>query len=100
MRRRSSLTLLKVKRCKHGWMERKISAAGNTVVPAILALEAAGFQVSTGGDYLIAEKDGETLVAEDPVAVLGLGALGADRGWEWLPSDEEIDQTLRRFGRE
>jgi hypothetical protein len=65
---------------------RNISAGGNTVVPAILALEKLGFTVSiegTDGEMFRATRGSETYLADDPVAVLGLVKLVEVRGWEW-----------------
>jgi hypothetical protein len=54
-------------------------AAANTVVPAILALEADGFTVT-----------------QDPVAVLGLVKLAETRR-PWRADDAEVDDVLARF---
>jgi hypothetical protein len=78
-----------------------ITTAGNTVVPAILALERLGFTVAierTGDDEEVrATRGDESYLADDPVAVLGLVKLIEVRGWDWSPTDEEIDEVLRRF---
>lgn len=54
---------------------KQIATAGNTVVPALMTLEALGFRVaveSAGGEQVCrATRDDETYVAADPVAVLG-----------------------------
>ena len=72
-----------------------IAQAGNTVVPAILALEAKGLSVATrDGVFVATSPDGATHVADDPVAVLGLVALVEIRGNHWRATDEEIDATL------
>ncbi|MGH3749352.1 MAG: hypothetical protein ACRDT8_18330, partial [Micromonosporaceae bacterium] len=84
--------------CTIGAMSHQIAQAGNTVVPAVLALEGAGFRVSQRGEYLVAESDEGSFVADDPVALLGLVKLVECRGWEWQPSDSEIQETLERFG--
>jgi hypothetical protein len=78
---------------------RRIVAAGNTVVPAVLALEAAGYRVSKLNDDLFeaTSLDG-SYVADDPVALLGLIKLVELRGWTWRASDSEIDSVLARFG--
>ena len=79
---------------------RSISAAANTVVPAIRALEDAGFTVSvreTSGAQVVEATRGEDVyAAEDPVAVLGLVKLVELRGWKWQASDLEIAESLRR----
>lgn len=74
-----------------------ISQAGNTVVPAILALEAKGMTVEVGDSLVVARSDLGTFTADDPVAVLGLVALVEVRGADWRASDAEIDLTLSRF---
>jgi len=52
--------------------EQFIAAAGNTVVPSILALEAAGFQVEQiGEDLLRAASPTGRYVAADPLELLG-----------------------------
>ena len=80
---------------------KRIATAGNTVVPALLALEELGFVVTVekSGDAELfrATRGDETYVAEDPVAVLGLVKLIEMRGWEWQPSDVEIDEVMRRY---
>ena len=48
-----------------------IFQAGNTVVPAILALEAKGMTVEVGDGQVMARSDLGTFTADDPVAVLG-----------------------------
>lgn len=75
----------------------KIAQAGNTVVPAILALEAKGFTVEVSDGLVMARSDLGTFTADDPVAVLGLVALVEVRGADWRASDAEIDLTLSRF---
>jgi hypothetical protein len=81
---------------------QNIATAGNTVVPALLALEKLGFSVSVerdgdGRDLFQAVKGEESYIAEDPVSVLGLVKLVEMRGWEWQPSDLEIEDTLQRY---
>lgn len=79
-------------------MTNRIAQAGNTVVPAVLALEALGFEVAKAGGIVRASKDGNEYLAEDPVAVLGLVKLIETRTWDWTASDSDIDGTLRRLG--
>lgn len=67
--------------------------AGNTVIPAILALRALGLTVEQVGDDFIARLDGATFRADDPVAVLGLVKLAEVRH-PWWASDAEIDTVL------
>lgn len=74
-----------------------IFQAGNTVVPAILALEAKGMTVEVGDGQAMARSDLGTFTAHDPVAVLGLVALIEIRGPDWRASDVEIASALKRF---
>jgi hypothetical protein len=83
-----------------GWTMTTIAAGGNTVVPAILALEDAGFTVSVqaiaGQTTVSAVRDGEIYTAADPVAVLGLVKLVELRGEAWRATDDEIASTMAR----
>jgi len=79
---------------------KKIVAAGNTMVPALLELERLGFVISTsdsGPQTFTARRDDEVFVAEDPVSLLGLLKLVDSRGWDWRPNDSEIEATMRRY---
>jgi hypothetical protein len=82
-------------------MNKSIAAAGNTVVPAVLALEDHGFKVSRVlvGDHEVyrAARGDEAYTAEDPVTVLGLVRLVELRTWDWRASDSEIERVLRQF---
>jgi hypothetical protein len=78
---------------------RHIAAAGNTVVPAVLALEAAGYRVTKLNDDLFeATSNDGSFVADDPVTLLGLIKLVELRSWTWRATDAEIDSVLTRFG--
>ena len=79
-------------------MGRHMAQAGNTVVPAILAIESLGYVVAAADDRVTAHRDGDEFSAEDPVALLGLIRLVELRSWDWHATDAQIDQTLRRFG--
>ena len=83
---------------------KTITTAGNTVAPAILALEALGFVVqidhTAAGDRCRATRNDETYSAADPVEVLGLVRLVEVRGWDWSASGEELDSVLRRHSLE
>jgi hypothetical protein len=78
-----------------------IAAAGNVLVPAVLALEAQGFTVTCahvdGGDTWTATRDDLTATASDPLEVLGLVALVRSRGSQWSSSDPEIADVMGRF---
>jgi hypothetical protein len=79
-------------------MPSEIAHAGNTVVPALLALEALGYEISIQGDLVTAAAPDGRFVAADPVSVLGLVKLVEARSWNWRASDGEIDATLGRYG--
>ena len=79
-------------------MPSEIAHAGNTVVPALLALEALGYEISIQADLVIAAGPDGRFVAADPVSVLGLVKLVETRSWNWRPSDDEIAATLGRYG--
>jgi hypothetical protein len=79
-------------------MPSEIAYAGNTVVPALLALEALGCEISIQGDLVAAARPDGRFVAADPVSVLGLVKLVEARSWNWRASDDEIDATLGRYG--
>jgi hypothetical protein len=78
-----------------------IAAAGNVVVPALLALEYLGFDVtvrdSSTGQTVVAVRGGEEYLAGDPIEVLGLIKLIEVRTWDWRAADPEIDSTIRKY---
>ena len=80
---------------------RNISAAGNTVVPTILALEKLGFIVSVertkDGEQVSATRGDETYGAKVPVTVLGLVKLVEMRGWEWCSTDPNLERVMRQY---
>lgn len=81
---------------------KTIATAGNTVVPALLALESLGFTVivdqTRSSELFRATRGDETYVAEDPEALLGLVKLIEVRGWDWHPDDAEIHDVMQRYG--
>ncbi|MGW1339468.1 hypothetical protein ACWCOV_00330 [Kribbella sp. NPDC002412] len=79
--------------------EQFIAAAGNIVVPSILALQAAGFSGRTNrrGPSAGGVPTGR-YVAADPLELLGLIKLIEVRGWSWQATDSQIDSVLERFG--
>jgi hypothetical protein len=81
---------------------KQIATAGNTVVPALLALEHLGFTVSVKRDgpreIFQATCGEERYVADDPVGVLGLLKLVETRGWAWKAADAEIEEVMHRHG--
>jgi hypothetical protein len=80
---------------------RKIATAGNTVVPALSALGRLGFSVTVNngpaGQMVVAVRNGEEFVADDPVTVLGLVKLVEVRTWNWQATDPEIKETLLKY---
>jgi hypothetical protein len=80
---------------------KSITTAGNTVVPAILALEDLGFSVSIAKvgdrDVFRATRGDETYGADDPVAVLGLLKLVELRDWSWQASDADLERVRQQY---
>jgi hypothetical protein len=78
----------------------RIAAAGNTVVPALLTLEALGFRVELAHDgeraTCRATRGDDVYMADDPVSALGLVKLVEVRGWDWAPSDAELQPVMQR----
>lgn len=77
-------------------MPSEIADAGNSVVPALLALEALGYEISIQGDLVTAAGPDGRFVAADPVSVLGL--VVEARSWNRRANDDEIDATMGRYG--
>jgi hypothetical protein len=79
----------------------RIGVAGNTIVPALIALEQLGYSVvtrnSSDGKVVIATRGEEEYSAEDPVAVLGLIKLIELRTWQWGASDSEVEKTMLKY---
>lgn len=74
-----------------------IAAAGNVMAPVLAALKALGYVVSRvpgSAALLKAESTEASLVAEDPLLLLGLAQLVQVRGASWQASDEELDAFL------
>ena len=74
-----------------------IGAMGNTVIPALLALEQLGFEVTVQGQTTTAVRGEEKYFAGDPVTVLGLIKLIELRTWQWSASDSDVEKTLHRY---
>lgn len=70
--------------------------AGNTTVPAILALRALGYTVERQGPRFSATAHRARFAADDPVAVLGLVKLAEQRR-PWRATDAEIDEVMAEF---
>ncbi len=80
----------------------KISAAGNTEVPAYLALVELGFEITTSSHGNEVEswiaRNGETeLIGDGPFELLALVKLIECRGKNWKASDEEIDDFVGKY---
>lgn len=73
-----------------------IVAAGNTIVPAVLALRRLHFDVSQDAERWVARSGLARFVADDPVTLLGLVKLAETRT-PWRAADSEIDDVLREF---
>lgn len=76
---------------------RDIAAAGNVLVPALLALEELGFAVDCRGGQCTATRGDERYVADDPIAVLGLVKLVEVRTWNWRATDAQIETKLEKL---
>jgi hypothetical protein len=78
-----------------------IAVAGNTEVPAYLALVELGYSVDRvdkdGEGHWIAKKGTLQLMADCSLELLGLSLLRSERGPRWQASDDEIDEFLKRF---
>jgi hypothetical protein len=77
----------------------KITAAGNTEVPAYLVLIAKGYEVSPTGSRSIlwlAQKDQNSFSAEGMLELLGLVAMAESRGLDWRATDQEIEAFLMK----
>jgi hypothetical protein len=79
-----------------------IAAAGNTEVPAFLALLKEGCRVDRElvpefGERWIAEKGDLRVSAESPLQVLGLYWMRRQRGPSWQAEDAEVEAFLKHF---
>jgi hypothetical protein len=75
----------------------QITVAGNTEVPAHLALIAKGYQVSMTSDLWLAQKDQNFFSASGPLELLGLVAMAEIRGVNWRATDQEIEAFLTKY---
>ncbi len=74
-----------------------ISAAGNTLAPALAVVRALGYEVTREPAGLRRYKAVNSrceLFAEDPLQLLGLIQLFESRGASWQPSDAEVSELL------
>ena len=81
--------------------QERICQAGNTVVPALLALRALGYRVQRDvaeePETWRAQTEDLELMAESPMALLGLAQMRSLRGADWRASDSEIESVLREY---
>ena len=77
----------------------KIVAAGNTEIPAILALEKKGAQVASGNEVNLwsAKYLNNTYIAESPLELLGLIEMHTARGAEWKATDSELERCAIQY---
>jgi hypothetical protein len=80
----------------------RIAAAGNTEVPAYLALLEKGYSVrwerlSEEKEFWFAAKDDYEFVAEGPIELLGIAAMFETRGPDWRATDEEIEGFMKLY---
>jgi hypothetical protein len=76
-----------------------IAAAGNTEIPARLALESLGFELqcndeSAPEEVWVAVGHGLRLSAPSCLELLGLYCMRTQRGANWAASDAEVERTL------
>ncbi|ADG69593.1 conserved hypothetical protein [Planctopirus limnophila DSM 3776] len=86
-------------------MKSQLTNAGNTIVPAYLALLARGLSIvkepsafTESGMIWVAEDTTTQFSAEDLVTLLGLVAMQETRGAGWQASDEEIESFFAKYG--
>ena len=78
---------------------KRISTAGNTIVPAVRALEQLGFTVrvvQSPEAQVYASRGEEEYFAQDPETVLGLIKLVEVRSWDWGASEAELEDVMQR----
>lgn len=77
-----------------------MSAAGNTIVPAILVIRKKGFKVWRDSNTMdwYAESVTQRFIAEDPLYLLALISIREQRGESWHPKEGEVEAVLAEFG--
>lgn len=78
-----------------------LAVAGNTLAPALAVLGAKGYSVQPDHHHpgsLRATCGEITLLADDPLALLGLAAIVEARGPAWHPTDSEVAALLALEG--
>ena len=76
----------------------RIASAANVLTPAYLTIISKGYTVRKEGAFLVATRGGDTFIADDPILLLGVIAVGECRGETWQATDAEIDAFLSDFG--
>jgi hypothetical protein len=71
-----------------------LAAAANTMAPALAVLCRKGYVVTRQGYTYRADSGARSLLADDPLQLLGLAALLDERGESWQSTDEEIDALI------
>jgi len=79
-----------------------LTAAGNVIVPAYLALVAKGYVVrcerlTNEEELWVAEGPHGRFSAEDPITLLGVVGVVETRGADWAASDSEIESFIKKF---
>lgn len=79
-----------------------ITAAGNTEIPAYLALLDAGFEVDrrrleNGTEMWMATNLSMSFSGPSALEVLGLYSMRTARGADWKAADDEINEYLSAF---
>ncbi len=80
----------------------KISAAGNTEVPAYLVLLELGYEISVKDladrtQFWTATKGNTQVSGEGPLELLGLVKLVECRGEDWKANDNEIEDFVSKY---
>lgn len=78
-------------------MGQPIAQAGNTVIPALPAVESIGSSVMVAGDHFVPRCGTEVVVGDDAVALVGLVHAVQVRSWDWAATDALIDRTMCRY---
>lgn len=85
-------------------MTEQIANAGNTLIPAFLALKSKGYRVwwergdnAPEDETWYAEGPLGCFVADDSLQLLGLVAMRELRGSDWKADDDQIDNFMRHY---
>jgi hypothetical protein len=75
----------------------KLSAAGNTEIPALLVLESNGYEITVIGADWKAVKYQNEFVANSPLELLGLVEIFNQRGAAWHANDSDIERCIKQY---